>query len=410
NENNIVEFFRNYGLEAKIFGRIICEKNYKVYKNNNLIIDLPIEIFTKKAPIYDRPFKKIDFNTIEENKDIYNISLNKIIEIFLNNFTKFSKNYIYEQYDHTIQNRTYLEMGDNVSAIYLDELELFIGFSLKGSSDYSDIYPKESVSNSLYKTYSDLISSGLEPIATTNNLNFGNPEISEIMWQFKETIECMSEILNKFNIPNISGNVSLNNATLGNNINPCAVIVMVGKSKNRILSRFINESNLTIGLIGKEISDLSYSIIQKYILNEYSGKLSISKFEDVFKNSKFIKYLNENNLIKNCISLGEGGIFLSLLKIISKINNFGIELKVKSNNINSFLFNELLGRYLIFFNEKNSEIIINEATKNKIEIHVIGKVSNNNNLEIKNNDVLLYSEKIENLKNIFNKKLENYFI
>ena len=69
---------------------------------------------------------------------------------------------------------------------------------------------------------------GGEPIGATNNLNFGNPERPEIMWQLAEAIRGIGDACRALDIPITGGNVSLYNETEGEAIYPTPVLGVVG--------------------------------------------------------------------------------------------------------------------------------------------------------------------------------------
>jgi phosphoribosylformylglycinamidine synthase len=69
---------------------------------------------------------------------------------------------------------------------------------------------------------------GGEPIGATNNLNFGNPERPEIMWQLAEAIRGIGDACRSLGIPITGGNVSLYNETEGEAIYPTPVLGVVG--------------------------------------------------------------------------------------------------------------------------------------------------------------------------------------
>jgi phosphoribosylformylglycinamidine synthase len=74
----------------------------------------------------------------------------------------------------------------------------------------------------------NIVCSGGRPLAATNCLNFGNPEHPEVMWQFSEVVDGMSEACLMFDTPITGGNVSFYNETLGGDIYPTPVLGMVG--------------------------------------------------------------------------------------------------------------------------------------------------------------------------------------
>jgi phosphoribosylformylglycinamidine synthase len=61
-----------------------------------------------------------------------------------------------------------------------------------------------------------------------NCLNFGNPEHAEVMWQFAEVVDGMSEACEHLRVPVIGGNVSFYNESRGADIHPTPVVGVVG--------------------------------------------------------------------------------------------------------------------------------------------------------------------------------------
>jgi phosphoribosylformylglycinamidine synthase len=74
----------------------------------------------------------------------------------------------------------------------------------------------------------NIVCSGGRPLAATNCLNFGNPEHPEVMWQFSEVVDGMTEACDFFGTPITGGNVSFYNETFGGDIYPTPVLGMVG--------------------------------------------------------------------------------------------------------------------------------------------------------------------------------------
>jgi phosphoribosylformylglycinamidine synthase len=69
---------------------------------------------------------------------------------------------------------------------------------------------------------------GAEPRALVNCLNFGNPEHPEVMWQFSEVVDGMSEACRALDLPVVGGNVSFYNESRGTDIDPTPVAGVVG--------------------------------------------------------------------------------------------------------------------------------------------------------------------------------------
>jgi phosphoribosylformylglycinamidine synthase subunit PurL len=75
---------------------------------------------------------------------------------------------------------------------------------------------------------------GAEPLGTTNNLNFGNPEKGHIAWQLTESVRGLGDACRALAAPIVGGNVSLYNEspptrTTAGPIYPTPVVGMVGR-------------------------------------------------------------------------------------------------------------------------------------------------------------------------------------
>jgi phosphoribosylformylglycinamidine synthase len=88
--------------------------------------------------------------------------------------------------------------------------------------------PYEGGKQAVAEAWRNLTAVGAEPIAITDNLNFGNPERPEIMGQIVRAIEGMAEACTALDFPVVSGNVSLYNETNGAAIPPTPTVGGVG--------------------------------------------------------------------------------------------------------------------------------------------------------------------------------------
>ncbi len=70
---------------------------------------------------------------------------------------------------------------------------------------------------------------GAEPLGTTNNLNFGNPEKPHIAWQLTESVRGLGDACRALAAPIVGGNVSLYNEGPAGPIYPTPVVGMVGR-------------------------------------------------------------------------------------------------------------------------------------------------------------------------------------
>ena len=154
--------------------------------------------------------------------------LNGDLETLLASGDLCSKRWIFEQYDWSVRTNTTLGPGSDAAIVRIKETGTSVAMSLDGNGRYCYLDPREGTKLIVAECCRNLSTVGALPVATTNNLNFGNPERPEIMAQLVESIEGMAEACEFFDVPVTGGNVSLYNETLGEAIFPSPVVGIVG--------------------------------------------------------------------------------------------------------------------------------------------------------------------------------------
>ena len=123
---------------------------------------------------------------------------------------------------------TLVRPGSDSAIIRIKGTKKAIAMSTNCNSNYCQLDPYTGAAIAVAESTRNIIASGGKPLALTNCLNFGNPEKPEIMWQFAKSIDGLSKASKTFNVPVVSGNVSLYNETFNEPIKPTPTISMVG--------------------------------------------------------------------------------------------------------------------------------------------------------------------------------------
>jgi phosphoribosylformylglycinamidine synthase len=98
-------------------------------------------------------------------------------------------------------------------------------------------------------------------LATTDNLNFGNPEKPEIMGQLVGAVKGIGAAVAALDMPIVSGNVSLYNETDGTGILPTPTIGAVGLCKiDELISGLAKAGDVAV-LIGATLGHLGQSAL-----------------------------------------------------------------------------------------------------------------------------------------------------
>src|SRR5947207_2118184 len=138
------------------------------------------------------------------------------------------KQWVWQQYDHMVQSNTMVGPGSDAAVIRVKGTQKALAMTLDGPGYRVARNPREGAKMAVAEACRNIVCSGGRPLAATNCLNFGNPEHPEVMWQFSEVVDGMSEACSFFGTPITGGNVSFYNETFGGDIYPTPVLGMVG--------------------------------------------------------------------------------------------------------------------------------------------------------------------------------------
>ena len=317
------------------------------------------------------------------------------LKILLSSPNHCSKKVIWEQYDHMVLSNTILPPGANAGIVKINNSEKAIACTLDCNPRYCEQDPVLGGMQAVTETFRNLVISGAKPLAITNNLNFGNPEKSEIMGQIVGCIKGISKASKELDMPVVSGNVSLYNETNGCPILPTPTIGGVGIIKN--LNEVI-KINARVGdcllLVGENPDNLGQSAFFREVLKikaEKSGPVPIINFQNEIKISEFIFKINSKELIVGGHDVSDGGVLLATAEICI-LNNVGF---IFNTDDISWLFGENQGLYLIVCKKTNVETIFGVAELNSILLQKLGYF-NNGLFKVGNQ-----TSKIDELKTIY---------
>jgi phosphoribosylformylglycinamidine (FGAM) synthase-like enzyme len=138
------------------------------------------------------------------------------------------KSSVYRQYDHQLFLNTVVGPGADAAVLRLKGTRRALALTTDGKARFCALDPRMGARLAVLEAARNLACVGADPRALVNCLNFGNPEHEEVMWQFAEVTEGMSEACEVLYIPVVGGNVSFYNESRGRDIDPTPVVGLVG--------------------------------------------------------------------------------------------------------------------------------------------------------------------------------------
>ena len=357
-EEKAKKIFDKWNLDFAVIGKTTGSKKIEIYFDEKKVVDIPINFLAENAPIYDRKWKKtklpqkIKFNA----DDLKKLKITEVLKKILTNPNVCDKEWIWQQYDHTVMGDTIQKPGGDSGVVRVHGTNKAVAASVDSSAVYCYAHPLTGGKQIVCESWRNLISVGAKPIAITNCLNFGNPEKEKNMGEFVECVQGISEASKYLDFPVVSGNVSFYNETKNKGIKPTPSIGGVGLIKNykKMVTMDLKKVDNLVIVIGKTEGHLDQSIFARSILSEKKGPPPEINLFNEKNNGETILRLIEEGLIESAHDISLGGIIIALSRMCIK-GNKGVKLNKLKSLINKFqyFFGEDQGRYIIEITKDN---------------------------------------------------------
>ncbi len=229
-EKQAKKIFDKWNLDFAVIGKTTNSKKIQLYFDNEKVADIPVNTLVENSPMYDRKWKKVKLpkkNKIKK-EDLKNFKIIDVLKKVLANPNICSKEWIWQQYDHTVMGDTIQKPGGDAGVVRVHGTNKAIAASVDSSAVYCWAHPLTGGKQVVCESFRNLIAVGAKPIAITNCLNFGSPENEENMGEFVECVQGIGEASSYLKFPVVSGNVSFYNQTKDQGIKPTPSIGGVG--------------------------------------------------------------------------------------------------------------------------------------------------------------------------------------
>jgi len=222
-------------VQGAAIGRVTDTRRMRVLDSGELVGDMAVSALVDECPLYDLDPQKPSQPLYEP--PVASLSLDatplEMLLALLSSPNIASRRPLFEQYDAIVQSRTVRRPEQADAAVLAlgsasDGPAPALAVSIDGNGRRVAADPYSGTVAAVLECASNLACVGAEPLGTTNNLNFGNPEKAHIAWQLTESVRGLGDACRALDAPIVGGNVSLYNEGATGPIYPTPVIGMVG--------------------------------------------------------------------------------------------------------------------------------------------------------------------------------------
>ena len=358
--------FDKWDLDFAIVGETLADDRFLIMLNGEVKADLPLSKLASTAPEYDRPW--VETPPAEPMGDVPGVDPIDGLKALIGDPNYAAKSWVYEQYDTMVMGDTARNPGLGAGIIRVHGTDKAIAFTSDVTPRYVKANPFEGGKQAVAEAYRNLSAVGSRPLATTDNMNFGNPEKPQIMGQFVGAIKGIGAAVEALDMPIVSGNVSLYNETDGTAILPTPTIGAVGllDHTDDLIGCEVREGHVAL-VLGETEGHLGQSALLAQVFGRADGDAPHVDLAAEKAHGDFIRANRE--LIKACTDLSDGGLALAAFEM-AETAGVGVTLDAADTPT---LFGEDQARYLIACNFDQAEALMTAAGAAGLPLHTVGK-------------------------------------
>lgn len=320
-EAAVKAIFEKWDMYCEQIGVVTDSKRLHFHYRGELVADVPAEPLSlgHGTPVYHREYREPAYFSRYKQFDIQTlpkeVDLGKAAEHLISHPNIASKAWVYEQYDSMVGTaNASTNAPSDAAVVHVKGTNKFLVMKLDCNSRYVQADPETGAMIAVCESARNVVCSGGQPVAVTNNLNFGNPYNPEVYWQFVKAITGMKRACERLGTPVTGGNVSFYNQSEEGPVFPTPTIGMLGLLEgldNRMTLDFKHAGDL-IYLIGKPANCVSSSQYLYSYLGIKESPAPAFDLEYEYTVQQTVLSLIQRRLIQSAHDVSDGGLFVAL--------------------------------------------------------------------------------------------------
>jgi phosphoribosylformylglycinamidine synthase subunit PurL len=385
-EREVEAVFEKWDLHAVRIGHVTGTGRVRLHVHGALVADVPTRALTDEGPVYTRPMARPSWQSDVQRLDLSELAMppssQAAFESLLASPIIASKRWAYQQFDHSVGTNTIAQPGTTAGVVRIKGVTQGIAVSVDGNGRYCYLDPYRGAMLAVAESARNVACAGGEPIGATNNLNFGNPERSEIMWQFGEAVRGIGDACRTLGVPITGGNVSLYNETEGRAIYPTPVIGVVGLLADAActVTRAFALAGAHVVLLGESRGELGGSEYLARVMGRVQGEPPALDLQRERALQQLVVALVRSQLVQSAHDCSDGGLAITLAECTFDSGGIGVacDLSTVPGAFGEFgqaavLFGESASRVVVSAAEDAVTGVINLAAEHGVPASVIGR-------------------------------------
>jgi phosphoribosylformylglycinamidine synthase len=393
-EEAVLNVCQKWGIDAAVVGKVTDDGMLRIREGDQVVAEIPADAIAESAPRYERPsappqyqeiLQALNLDALPDVKDPAEALLQ-----LLGSPTIASKRWVFRQYDYMVGTNTVVCPGSDAAVVRIKGTGKALAMTTDGNSRYCLLNPYIGGGLAVAEAARNLVCSGAKPLGVTDCLNFGNPERPEVMWQFIMAVEGIADACRAFEIPVVSGNVSLYNETNGLSIYPTPIIGMVGliEREDAITTQWFKQSGDAILLLGETREDIGGTEFLKVMHSREQGMPPWLDLEQEQALQQCVLTLIQKGWVQSAHDCSEGGLLVTLAEccLTHPSTPFGAQVTLTQERLrlDALLFGESPSRVVVSVKQEHLDQVMQfiQDMGAKVPMFFIGHVTDNEHMDV----------------------------
>ncbi|MCI0693572.1 phosphoribosylformylglycinamidine synthase subunit PurL [candidate division KSB1 bacterium] len=387
-EKEIEAICNKWDVHAATIGRVTSGNTLRGRMNGKTVAEIPADslVVGGGAPVYIREAQEPEY--LKTTRAFEAATLPKIDNLkeallkLLAAPNIASKQWVYQQYDHTVRSNTVIAPGSDAAVLRIKGTGKGIALKTDCNGRYVYLNPRRGAMIAVAEAARNVVVSGARPVAITNCLNFGNPYKPEIYWQFKEAIAGIGEACRILETPVTGGNVSFYNESPDRAVYPTPVIGMLGildDIRHATTAFFKNEGD-EIALLGANLEEVGGSEFLKLMHGQVAGDCPFIDLQEEKSMQAACLEAIQTGLINSAHDVSDGGLGVALAEccIMNHERPIGATFELWPYDRADFaLFSESQSMIIISYTPRHRGAVAQICQQHGVPFTVLGRTGGN---------------------------------
>jgi len=317
-EEQAKAIFARWGLKCHKVGKVTDDGRLRLFHKGEVVGDMPVKALVDDCPVYHKPSKVPEYYlqnaAVDTTRYPQPADLNDALKKVLGSPSLASKEWVYSQYDYQVRTSTAVVPGSDAAVVTIRGTRKALAMTTDCNGRYVYLDPEVGGRIAVAEAARNIVCSGGEPLAITDNLNFGSPEKPEVFWQMEKAVDGMAEACRFLETPVIGGNVSLYNENAKGAIYPTPVVGMVGlvEDLDHITTQDFKAEGDVIFLLGETRAEIGGSEFQYAVHGVTEGRPPALDLAVERRLHRAVLGAIRQGLVASAHDLSEGGLAAAL--------------------------------------------------------------------------------------------------